>query len=296
VLAFALFEVPNYLGNTLLQLIILYYGTRIAISIVRPSMRKIDSRINRIHRREKQAYELEHNSKMIETLVTYAISAVALVIALSILGYTDVLTAALASAGIVGIVIGFAAKDVVANTLAGVSIAFDRPLMYGETVEISGNKGKVEEIGLRMLKLKTFDNKIIMIPNSLVTSGAVINYTRKNTRRLDVPISIAYEADLQKAVSVLEKIPPTLPGVITGSEAKPMQIILSNFGNSSIDLTVRFWVNIRKTDLFVVEVEARKKILQALNENGIEIPYQKMVILPPSNSGGKQPKKAHKKN
>ena len=269
---FVIFEVQAITSNKAFQLIALYFVSRIVMSILRPSIKKIDSKM--------ESFELsEHGHKMIENMISYAVYAVAFIISMSILGYTEVFTAALASAGIVGITVGFAAKDVVSNTLAGVSIAFDKPLKFGEVIEINGNIGIVEDIGLRMLKLKTFDNKVIMVPNSLITSGAVINHTRKTTRRIDIPIGIAYESDLHKAMEIMLEVPKKVKGVITENNKKPTQVFINNFGNSSIDLILRFWLDIKKGSLVQAQSETRELIFKEFLKKNIEIPYPRQVFI-----------------
>jgi len=154
---FMLLGVSNVFSNKYYQLILLFFVMKISLAVLRPSIRKIDEKMESIDLSE-------HTHKMIENIISYTIYTIAFFAALSILGYTSVFTGFIAGAGVIGITIGFAAKDVVSNTLAGIFIAFDKPLRYGEVVEIQGKLGVVDEIGLRMTKLKTFDNKVIMIP------------------------------------------------------------------------------------------------------------------------------------
>jgi len=163
--------------------------------------------------------------------------------------------------------------------LSGIFIALDKPIKYGEVVEISGNIGTVEEIGLRMTKLKTFDNKVIMIPNLIINSKPVINYTRKNSRRIEVNVGIAYESDLKTAMKIMKKVPKEIKGVMLNNSKKSTQVYMQGFGASSIDLQLRFWINTKKGSILDAQSIAKRMILTEFSKNNIEIPYPRQVII-----------------
>lgn len=269
---FLILGVSNVFENKYYQLILLFFVMKISLAVLRPSIRKIDDKMDSIDLSE-------HTHKMIENIISYTIYTITFFAALSILGYTSVFTSFLAGAGVIGITIGFAAKDVVSNTLAGIFIAFDKPLKYGEVVEIQGNLGVVDEIGLRMTKLRTFDNKVIMIPNLIINSNPLVNYTRKTTRRIEVDVGIAYESDLKTAMEIMKKVPEKIKGTILNNPKKPVQVFLQNFGSSSIDLQLRFWINTKKGDLLNAKSEAKRNILSEFSKKDVEIPYPKQVII-----------------
>ena len=279
-------EVQNVFGNKYYQLLLLFFAVKISLSILRPAIRRIDDKMDSMDLSE-------HSHKMLENMISYVIYTVAFFAGLSLLGYTSVFTGFIAGAGVLGITIGFAAKDVVSNTLAGVFIAFDKPIKYGEVVEISGNLGIVENIGLRMTKLKTFDNKVIMIPNSIINSQPVINYTRKSTRRIEVDVGIAYESDLKEAMKIMKKIPEKIKGTMLHNSKKPVQVFMQGFGASSIDLQLRFWINTKKGSLIDAKSEAKRLMLNEFSKKGVEIPYPKQVII---TEQGKLPEAFKKKS
>ena len=277
---FMLLGVSNVFSNKYYQLILLFFVMKISLAVLRPSIRKIDEKMESIDLSE-------HTHKMIENIISYTIYTIAFFAALSILGYTSVFTGFIAGAGVIGITIGFAAKDVVSNTLAGIFIAFDKPLRYGEVVEIQGKLGVVDEIGLRMTKLKTFDNKVIMIPNLIINSNPVINYTREKNRRIEVDVGIAYESDLKTAMEIMKKVPQKIKGAIVGDSKKPVQVLLENFGASSIDLQLKFWLDTKKGNLVDAQSDAKRIILNEFSKHDVEIPYPKQVII--SEPAGKVP-------
>ena len=277
---FLILGASDVFGNKYYQLILLFFAMKISLAILRPSIRKIDDKMDSIDLSE-------HTHKMIESIISYTVYTISFFAALSILGYTSVFTGFIAGAGVLGITIGFAAKDVVSNTLAGIFIAFDKPLRYGEVVEIQGNLGIVDEIGLRMTKLRTFDNKVIMIPNLIINSNPVVNYTREKQRRIEVDVGIAYESDLKTAMELMKKVPEKIKGVILNNSKKPIQVILQNFGASSIDLQLLFWIDTRKGDLVNAKSDAKKIILNEFSKHDVEIPYPKQVII--SESSAKLP-------
>ena len=269
---FVIIETQDVLGNKYYQLLLLFFLMKISLSILRPAIRKIDDKMDSMDLSE-------HSHKMIENMISYVVYSIAFVSGLTILGYTSVFTGFIAGAGVLGITIGFAAKDVVSNTLSGIFIAFDKPIKYGEVVEISGNLGIVENIGLRMTKLKTFDNKIIMIPNMLINSQPVINYTRKSTRRIEINVGIAYESDLKTAMKIMKKSPKKIKGAILNNPKKSIQVYMHEFGASSIDLRLRFWINTKKGGLLDAQSVVKRLILTEFSKNNIEIPYPKQVII-----------------
>ena len=130
-----------------------------------------------------------------------------------------------------------------------------------------------------MTKLKTFDNKVIMIPNLIINSNPVINYTREKTRRIDVNVGIAYESDLKMAMRIMKKVPEKIKGAILSNASKPVQVIIQQFGSSSIDLTLRFWLDTKKGDIVNAQSDAKRVILKEFAENDVEIPYPKQVII-----------------
>lgn len=202
----------------------------------------------------------------------------ALFVILGIWNLKDLLLGMLAGAGVAGIVIGFAAKDVFSDILAGVMLFFDRPFKIGEAVNIGDVSGKVTDIGLRSTKIKTWDSIRVTIPNSKVESEVVTNYSHYDQRRLEIEVGVDYDTDIKKAVKTIEK---TLKKKKLGILKEPgPQVLVKNFGGSSIDLEVRFWVGKEGPHSIPGYKSAvREEINKAFKKEKIEIPFQHVEIL-----------------
>ncbi len=112
------------------------------------------------------------------------------------------LTGVLAAAGIVGIVIGFAAQTSVSNIISGFFLLSDKPFEIGEAIEIDGQAGHVLDISLLSTRIRTFDNRYLRIPNSAVANARIVNLSRYEIRRLDIQVGIAYKENIQKALEI----------------------------------------------------------------------------------------------
>ena len=267
---FNIWGIQDILENKIFQIIALFVGMRLALNFLGSSIRKIDDALEEID-------FSENTHVLIEKGITYAIYVLAILIAFYILGVTDIVTAALAGAGIMGIAVGFAAKDIFGNILAGLFMIFDQPFKIGEAIQVGTTKGKVEDINLRTTKIKTFDGKYVTIPNSLISTNAVINYSRNSYRRTDIVVGIAYEADLNKAIKILEMIAKKSKNISDSKKYLP-KILVSNIGDSSVDLTLRAWINTRKHNFIETESDLKEKVFKEFNKGKIEIPYPKRIV------------------
>jgi len=221
----------------------------------------------------------EHTHSVIKKIFKYAVYILALLTTLNLLGLTGAIEGLLVGAGFAGIVVGFAAKDILSNLIGGLSILADRPFKIGDWIKLTDKNlsGSVKEISLRSTEIVSSDNTVINLPNSLVANTPIINYSKNKLRKIIFPVSIAYEADFKKATKVIKD-------ELKGDEAivsnKDIEVLFSNFGPSSVDLTVRVWVDTKKGK-GAVETQSRLKneVKIALDKAGIEIPYPKQVMI-----------------
>jgi len=251
-----------------------------------------------IHRLTKVKVD-RHMRKLTEKLVVYALNISVCLYLLWLFDFTEWFTALLAGAGFAGIVVGFAAKDVLANLLGGIIVVLDRPFKIGDSIEVQGIIGTVDEIALWSTTIKMFDNKIVTVPNAIMSNNPVINYTRERFRRIDVPVGISYDSDMETAIKVIRSTLKKVDGIVT--EDKKIMVMVSGFGESSIDLTARFWVDTRK-GFVVIRSAAIEHIRFALDKAGIEIPFPTRVMIqsktkksPVKHRKPKKPKKPKKK-
>ncbi|HIE34178.1 MAG TPA: mechanosensitive ion channel [Candidatus Altiarchaeales archaeon] len=142
------------------------------VQILKPSIKRLDDEIDAIDLSK-------HSRKLITKAMSYIVYIVALVIILSIFGLDEALYTLLTGGAILGFAIGYAAKDIVSNMLSGIIIAVDRPFKIGHDVELVGVKGTVKEISLRTTVIKLEDGTLVEIPNSLVISKPIKNFSRK---------------------------------------------------------------------------------------------------------------------
>lgn len=183
------------------------------------------------------------------------------------------LTALFGAAGVVGIVIGVASQTSIGNIISGLFLVSEKSFELGDVVRIGDKSGTVYSIDLLSVKIKTFDNLLIRIPNQTVISTELINVTRFPVRRLDFLIGVAYKEDLRKVKTVLENVARNNPLCL--EEPEPV-IIFKDFGASSIDLTFGVWFE--KSNYTAVKNSVFIEIKEAFEREGIEIPFPHVSI------------------
>lgn len=207
------------------------------------------------------------------------IYATAVVLALDILGVN--VMPFVAGAGVAGIAIGFAAKDTLSNLIAGVLLIVDRPFEVGDRIEVwsapagSASWGDVIDIGLRATKIKTTDNIVIIIPNNEIMKRDIVNYTIISTKiRVRINVGIAYDADIEKAKDSIINVAKSVEWI---SKTPEPRVVVRNFGESSVDLQLRVWIDDARRRMDTIS-HVTDKIKAAFDEQGIEIPYPKRDI------------------
>ncbi len=178
------------------------------------------------------------------------------------------LTAVLATAGIFGIAIGFAAQTSVSNIISGIFLLFEQPFQVGDAIKVGDTMGVVLSIDLLSVKLRQFDNLYTRVPNETFIKNNITNLTRYKIRRFDIMVGVAYQEDHREAQQVVEKVVQDHPQVLRVPE--PL-VLIEELGNSSVDLKVRVWFD--RTEFIQARSELIAEIKTALDEAGIEIPY-----------------------
>ena len=146
-------------------------------------------------------------------------------------------TGIVALASVLTLAVSLALQNILANVIGGFTLLYTKPFSSGDFVEIAGQSGTVNEIGLTYTKLATPDNKVISIPNSAVIAAQIINYSVTGTRRVDVNVSASYGAPVEKVLEALREagqVANTLP------DQAPFAAV-TNYGESSIEYTLRVW-------------------------------------------------------
>ena len=176
----------------------------------------------------------------------------------------------IATLGVGSVAIGFAFQDIFKNFLAGIILLVEEPFRIGDEVVINDYQGKVENISIRTTKIRTYQGEKVLLPNSTVFTDAVRVVTAYDSRRTDLAVGVDYNTSLPEAIRIIEETLALVSGVI--NEPAP-EIDVVNFGDSSIDLMVRYWTNPQQKQLRNVQTKVMLAIKQALDKADISIPY-----------------------
>ena len=176
--------------------------------------------------------------QVLNELIKYTVIALALTIILNEIGIN--ISGIVLSLGIVGIAVGFAARDTLSNFIAGFFILADKGFRVGDIIEISNQQGRVLKMGFRITTLKTADNKIINIPNSSFSKDLYINHTAVESRRVDLDITIPYEMNLNNVTKSLKDAASGLKGVLV----KPQPSIqIKELSDTGVKATLSLWID-----------------------------------------------------
>jgi small-conductance mechanosensitive channel len=192
---------------------------------------------------------------------------VGVLIALDLLGATTLVGALLGSAGVAGVAVGFAFRDIVENYLAGLLLSLRRPFEPGDVVAIGTREGTVTGLNVRATELTTYDGEYLRLPNALVFKEVIVNYSRYPNRRFSFTLSVALQADLEEARRTGVQAIAQTPDVL--ADPKPAAFI-QQVSNSSVQIDFYGWVNQRETNRQAVRTDALRRVKAALDAGGME--------------------------
>jgi small conductance mechanosensitive channel len=219
---------------------------------------------------ERRSFDLTL-TRFFGTLLRYAILAGAIIGCLGVFGIQTASFAAAIAA--IGLAIGLALQGTLSNFAAGVMLLVFSPFKVGDLINVAGQLGIVDSLQLFTTDLDTLDNRRLVIPNSSVFGAVIENYTAHPTRRVDIKVGVAYNADIDETRRILESIPGQLAGVLEDPEP---QIFLESLGASSVDWQVRVWCNTE--DYWDVYQDTTRATKIALDEAKLSIPFPQMDI------------------
>lgn len=257
---------------TVLEQDIVHWSTRILAALVIFVVgRWITTRLVRALGTLMQRRDVDPTvGRFLQNLAGATLLVVNILAALNALGIPT--ASMLAVMGAAGLAVGLALKDSLSNIASGVLMVAFRPFRVGDFVECAGTRGKVEKISVFYTELRSIENKLVIVPNALVTSGVIVNSTAEKERRLELSIGVGYRSDIQAVRALLLKTLQEHPRVL--SEPAP-QVGAVSFGDSAINFVLRPWVNVDQA--WDATFEINEAIKRALDEHGVEIPFPQRV-------------------
>lgn len=228
-----------------------------------------------IEKRSRKQEETKHVDKTVyRTLGYIAKIGLKILVVLSLVAYlgidTGAITALIAS---LGVGVGLAVNGTLSNLAGGMLLLFTRPFKDGDYIAANGYEGYVEDIFICNTKIRTNDNKIVYLPNGKLSTSEIVNYTEKNTRRVDLTYSISYADDFEKAEQIVKDVAAANPKIL--QEPAPKARITAHSA-SSIDLFCPVWC--KTEDYWDVLFDMNEQVKKAFELNGISIPFNQMDV------------------
>ncbi len=259
---------PEFLGPLLAQ-----WGGRLlaalAIFIVGRWIVGLISRV--VMKAIARASDDETLARFIGSLVRITLLVFVVLAAVGALGVET--TSFLAILGAAGLAIGLALKDSLSNFSSGVMLVIFRPFRSGDFVEAAGISGVVESIRIFNTVIKTGDNRVITVPNSLIYGSTITNYSAEETRRIDLVIGVGYDDSIKRAKELMEGVLASDGRILRDPEPK---VMLLELADSSVNFAVRPWV--ASGDYWAVRGDLLEGIKAVLDENGLSIPYPQQDV------------------
>jgi len=207
-----------------------------------------------------------HRMMLIKRGSYYLVLGLFLISALHELGFN--LSVLLGAAGILTVAIGFASQTSASNLISGLFLMAERPFSVGDVIRAGNTTGEVLSIDLLSVKLRTFDNLFVRIPNESLIKTEVTTLTKFPIRRVDVLVGVAYKEDLKKVREVLNQVADKNP--LSLEEPKPLYVF-KGFGESSLDIQFSIWA--KRENFLELKNSIHEEIKNAFDEQGIEIPF-----------------------
>lgn len=238
--------------------IALYYvGKRTAIPLLSRALQKRDID--------------EHARRPLLKASRFVVMFAAVAIAFGVAGFGNFLTALAAVAAAATLAVGFAMQNVIRNFVSGLFIFIERPFRINDWVEWDGNSGIVQDISLRVTRVKTFDNELLTVPNSELTDGVIKNPVANEKLRLRVLFGIGYDEDIEQATEIIIEEAKAHPDIM--NDPKP-SVRVTELGDSHVGLQSRIWIESpNRADFVKTKSEYVQSVKERFDAEGINIPY-----------------------
>ncbi|WP_424014717.1 mechanosensitive ion channel family protein [Halorubrum xinjiangense] len=218
----------------------------------------------------------EHARRPIQKIVAFLVLFAGVTVAFGAAGYQGFLRSLATIAAAATLAIGFALQDVIKNFVAGVFIYTDKPFRIGDWIEWQGNSGIVEDISLRVTRVRTFDNELLTVPNHALTSDVVKNPVAKKTLRLKFVFGIDYEDDVEKATDIIVEEAEKSDAIL--DEPAP-SVRLTELADSYVGLQSRIWIDDpSRADFVKARADYVKAVKKRFDEEGISIPFPQRTV------------------
>ena len=210
-------------------------------------------------------------ASFVGSLVKAVVLVVAAVSAVAQLGVN--ITSLVAALGAAGLTASFALQGSLSNLVSGMQIIFTKPFKMGDYLSFGIHEGTVKRIEILTTTLSTFDNKEVIIPNSMITSDVVVNFTSSGTRRVDLSYGVSYQADLKKAKGILQRLVAEDERIF--QDPAPM-IAVGTLGESSVTVVCKVWC--KEEDYWSIYYAMQERVKEAFDKEGISIPYPQLDV------------------
>jgi small conductance mechanosensitive channel len=211
-----------------------------------------------------------------QQLVRVAVLLAGALLALELLDATALVAAVLGTAGLFGLVLGFAFRDLAENAIASLLLSLRQPFAPNDLVSIEGCEGHVLRLTSRATVLLSVDGNHVRIPNATVYKGVIVNYTRNPLRRFDLAAGVGVDEDLAAAQRLGVEVLQTTPGVLADP---PPQALVEALGESNVVVRYLGWVDQHAADFLKVKSEAIRRVKEALDAAGISMPEPTYRVL-----------------
>ena len=252
----------SFFGSVLAAIAILFAGWIIAAWLGR--------RVRRVGLNHKHLDDTLFN--FLGSLVRYVILGFTILVVLNTFGVRT--TSVVAAVGAAGLAIGLALQGTLSNVAAGVMLILFRPLKIGDFVSVAGKMGTVKDVTLNFTELADVSNVQVIIPNAEVWGNVIDNYSVYPTRRAEWTFGVGYGANLKQAEDVIRNT--IMADARAHGDPAPF-IQVNNLNDSSVDFLVRVWCN--SSDYFQFQADMKRKVKEALDEAGVDIPFPTRTIL-----------------
>ena len=215
----------------------------------------------------------QHLGRIIGRFLSVIVVAVGAVYALDVVGVS--IGPLVGALGVGSVALAFAAQDILQNLVAGVLLQIRRPFRVGEQIGSGDYEGVVQDVNLRTVELTTYDGLTVYLPNAEVLRTPIVNYTRTPWSRTELTVGLAYDTDLEQARTVLLDACRATEGV---QEAPPVEAWVHQFGESSIDIAVRYWHAADIASRWRVRSAVAISVKAALDRAGMTIPFPQRTL------------------